>query len=264
MSSYPDARSKSRRPFITTAYRPDAEGVLHPELPSRCPFSSSDEPTPCVLGLHHVRERKTGPCFGLAVLACSVHRRSFTLYPPGFAPYQRSAVVRLSWDGSPVVEALDEEASAEEDLEERRLRREFRDTFFEAALDASRGESWARDSLAEVPDRWWSTQCRSLDFCRDLLGLGPEMEEHQRELIASVLRVDLISLREHAQELRDREGYVEIGVAIRRVLLGLRGGVRQALRFLFCGHVIGQWGRPIWWSGSGKMIDLPFPSPGTS
>jgi hypothetical protein len=263
MTSYPNPRSKSRRPFITTTYHPDAQGVLQPEIPARCPYSAASEETPCELIPHHVRGRKTGPGYGLAVMTCRTHGHGFTLYPPGFGPFQRWAVVQLSPDGASILATEGEEEEGGSRPDDRRLRRDFLDTFFQAALDAAQSLPWPRDSLTETPDQWFSTQWRHLSLAADLLGVAPDMDDSQREVIASVLGTDLLRLREGAREIRDSKGYLTIGLVVRRVLLCLRGGVRQALRLLFCGHVIGQWGRPAWWDGARRSLStLPFPSPG--
>jgi hypothetical protein len=264
MTSYPDPRSKSRRPFITTAYHPDAQGVLQPEIPARCPYSTAGEETPCEVSFHHVRVRKTGPCYGLVVMTCLSHGRGFTLYPPGFGPYQRSAVVQLGPDGGPIMAREGEERGGGDSPDDSGLRRDFRDTFFQSALDAAQGIPWSRESLSEAPDQWFSTQWRHLRLSADLLGVAPDMDDSQRAVIASVLETDMLRLREGAQEIRDRRGYVTRGRVVRRVLLSLRGGVRRALRLLFCGHVIGQWGRPAFWDEARRsLIMLPFPPPGT-
>jgi hypothetical protein len=167
--------------------------------------------------------------------------------------------MRLAPDGSSVTTA----GGQQEGLgtgDERSWRRDFEDTFFEAALEAAEGRWWPRESFTEAPDRWFSTQGRHLSFAADLLGVSPGMEAGERERLASVLGTDLLTLREGAGEIRASQRYVTIGLVVRRVLLSLRGGVRRALRLLFCGHVIGQWGRPSLWDGARRrLITLPFP-----
>jgi hypothetical protein len=54
---------------------------------------------PCHLWVDHQRARKTGPCFQLTVVHCGLHRRAFTLYPPGHVPYGRIVVAPVSSGG---------------------------------------------------------------------------------------------------------------------------------------------------------------------
>jgi hypothetical protein len=48
------------------------------------------------------RKRKTGPAFALDVLLCHTHGCSFTVYPPGYGPYERQSLAPLSPSGEPL------------------------------------------------------------------------------------------------------------------------------------------------------------------
>jgi len=164
---------------------------------------------------------------------------AFTLYPSGFAPYQRLPTVRMAPDGS----ALEPDSSSPHDP----LDVSFNASLFEAALDASKGHAWARDSAASptvIPDRWWSTQCRHLAMAACLLALSATTSEQSCATIAMLLSVELIVLRAPL----GARGYRTLGGAIRRVLEQMRGGVRRALRLLYCGHVAALWGEPLHWN----------------
>ncbi|MEW6747897.1 MAG: hypothetical protein AB1486_34685 [Planctomycetota bacterium] len=249
MASYSVRVPKSRRPFLITPYHADPQGVLRPELPERCPYSKAGDNVTCELRAHHERPRRTGPCFPLQVMTCAGHGHGFTLYPPGFGPYQRRAVLRLGPDGSaPLAEP-----------ERPPLERDFAGTLFEAAVDASEGKAWSRDSLQGPADRWWPTQGRHLELSTRLLGLAAETEDGERVKIASLLALDTLLLCEETDRLRQGAGYRARGLAIRRVLLALRGGVQRALRLLSCGQVIGQWGEVHEWDRHARRLrSLPF------
>ncbi len=148
--SYP-ARPSARRSFVVTPYILAADGKLVAELPDRCPRASATTQPRCRVAAHHQRKRKTGPEFALLVARCDAHGCAFTLYPPGYAPYRRQALVRLGPDGTDL-----------QHDEPETLMRSFESTLFEAAVDASQGRAWAREP-GDVPgERWWSTQGRHL------------------------------------------------------------------------------------------------------
>ncbi len=228
-------RPRARRDFVITPYLPNASGALEPERPAMCPWQTPGEGA-CRLSEHHRRERKTGPCFPLVVLVCRGHRHAFTLYPPGHAPYQRRGVLRLGPDGSAVV--------GENDLA---ALWEFDSTLFEAALWARAGRAGARESGAQPPELWWSTQGRHLGLGAQLVGIGSGQDPRGRERVAETLAVDALLVHEQARLVETRPGYRTLGEAICRVLGALRGGVLRARRLLCSGHVIGLWGEPLHW-----------------
>jgi hypothetical protein len=77
--------SSPPRPFATVAYVPGEAAVLAPAvMPPSCVHASPGD-QPCVLVVHHTRERKAGPQIPVTVAQCRTHRRAFTLYPLGSA-----------------------------------------------------------------------------------------------------------------------------------------------------------------------------------
>lgn len=221
---------RAGRPFIVTPYVVGPEGVLVPEMPTACPSGAGDQQPDCKLHVHHHRDRKTGPRHRLTVVACRTHGRCFTLYPPGFWPYGRHPVVRLSPDGKELEDG-DPSAGA------------FTATLFEAAFDARQGRAWARDSHQRVPERWWSTQGRYLRLAARLLGVAEGLAEHVRESVAAVLSVGTLVLREHS----GARGYRQIGEAVCEILSHLQPGQKRPRQLLVCGHLIGRWGEPLHW-----------------
>lgn len=240
-------RPRARRDFIVTPYYPDASATLEPLRPTLCPWMSSKES--CSLSEHHRRERKTGPCFPLVVLVCRVHGHAFTLYPPGHAPYQRWAVLRLGPDGSVVVGEG-----------EREKLWEYESTLFEAARWARAGRAGGRESGVDPPELWWSTQGRHLQLAARLVGVSRGQDRRDRDTVAETLAVDALLLHEQARLVVTRPGYRILGQAICRVLGALRGGALRARRLLLCGYLVGHWGEPLHWDAVRRCFRRsPFP-----
>jgi hypothetical protein len=244
-ASYPEA-PRSHRPFIVTAYVVDSDGELEPQMPSSCP-QGAQAGEGCQLSLHHWRRRKTGPRHPLAVIDCGTHGSpAFTLYPPGYGPYRRQPVERLSPDGRPIGIESDPDAATE-----------LAGTLFEAAADARAGRAWARDGDAgdRPPERWWSTQGRHLGLAARLVGVAAELTEKARERVAAALSVGTLGLREKAKA----RGYRAIGDAVCSVLAAVGRGPRRSRRLLLCGHLVGRWGEPMHWDARrGVLRRSPF------
>ena len=218
-------------------------------MPSTCPRRSAQEAS-CDIRRHYLRVRKTGPGFPLTVVRCHKHKCAFTLYPPGFAPYQRKPVVALAPDGtSPIAEPRPG----------RRLEA-FEGTLFHAALDGERQEAWARNSEKGPPDRWWSTQGRHIRLASRLLGVSADTGARLREQLAAVLSVDHLFIRERTPA--EAAGYHARSKGVCAVLRRLTRGATAALRLLFCGHLIERWGLPWIWDPRRQVLErLPFRLP---
>lgn len=203
----------------------------------------------CVLGVHHVRERKTGPCFPLTVLRCvATHGMGFTLYPPGHVPYGRVRVAPVAPDGRAIEEGP-------------RGAEAFEGTIFEAALCASRGKAWDRES-AGGSERWWGTQWRRLAVALRICGLVPGLSEAEREVMAAAAGVALLLLREQARAVAAGPGYRRRGQAVEAVLGRLAGPPCTLSRLMAAGHRAGLWGSPLWWDGScARLRSWSFPGP---
>ena len=248
--SYP-ARPRSRTPFLITSYVACADGGLSAELPACCPCWTAAEQ--CKVSVHHRRHRKAGPPHPLVVAECATHATSFTLYPPGYAPYLRRPVQRLSPDGRAVAPESKPCKPAGE----------WQGTLFEAAVDAKDGRAWSRCSEAASADGrwcWWSTQGRHLRRTMDLVGVAADLADSVREAIATTLSVGTLVLR----QLSVAKGYRAIGAAVSDVLQSLHGGTRCAFRLLVCGHLVGLWGAPWRWDAARQVLERsPFSSDGT-
>ena len=240
----------ARRPFIVTPYVLAADDRLVAEVPEQCPRAPATSRSKCRISAHHLRKRKMGPGFALLVARCGEHGCAFTLYPPGFAPYRRQAVVRVGPDGSGML------SDPSVTLEER-----FEGTLFEAAVDAGRGRAWARESGDALPEHWWTTQGRHLNLASRILGVAQELPDRLREGLAAILRVDTLSLRDLAPSV----GYRARARAVCIVLRRLPAAAVTAVRLLRCGHLIGHWGEPLHWDPKRHALERdPFPLAGTA
>lgn len=250
-SSYPQ-QPPSCGPFIVTPYVIEPQDLLEAQKPSCCPVQGVCGHGECNLRVDHYRHRKTGPKHSLMVVKCRTHGYAFTLYPPGYAPYRRQAVMRVAPDGKPI---YGEGKDAPEP---------FDDTLFDAAFDARSGRPWARQSPSlpqPPPERWWGTQGRHLRMAARLVGLAAELGDTVRGCIATILSVSSLQLRDgsHAR------GYRGIGKAVCDVLQRIRGSVRRrALDLLVCGHLAGHWGEPLYWDVDRQSLERsPFLPAGT-
>jgi hypothetical protein len=222
------------RPFVTTAYVADAQGFFVPVLPERCPVAAPGER--CRLHVDHWRLRKTGPGFPLAVVCCSVHpMRRFTLYPPGYVPWGRVAVVPCSPAG-PVLR----------DGESGRL---FWDaTLFGAVreLAEAKGSShWERGARCRTRKR------RSRRAAR-LLGVDRGLDDCARELIALLIGVAALNL--HCAAARGVT-WRKRAAATLEVLGQIMPTASLLDSILEAGAVAGEWGTPWRWeAGRGWML----------
>jgi hypothetical protein len=241
-----EAQKNARKFFVISPYVLDSNRSPKAAMPTDCPLRKRGD-RPCDIRRHDYRARKTGPCFPLTIVRCHTHDRFFTLYPPGFAPYQRKPVLQLAPEGAPVLHE-----GADDPLQD------YDGTLFEAARDAERGCAWARDSDEEIPDAWWSTQGRHVDRALQLLGLSWQLADRLREAIAVILSVPCMLLRDRS--CTTNGGYRRKGKAVCDVLRVLSGGRQRATRLLFCGYVADMWGRPWTWDQNRACLEtLPFP-----
>ncbi len=247
-------RPRQSRPFICTLYFAAPDGRLCAKIPDRCPIRACGPPATIDCDIHpdHHRQRKTGPAHPLAVVRCHAHGVAFTLYPPGYAPYRRQSVLNLSYDGSSMIREKGRDKE----------RADFEGTLFESALDARRGVAWARRSdVSDPPDRYWAGQGRHLRLAARITGVARDLSERVRVLIAMVLSVDCLGLKEGARTT----GYRAIGKAVCSVLAKLKGRAYRARTLLICGAVVGCWGEPLHWDPKRRVLErAPFPVCGTA
>jgi len=217
-----------------------------PRMPDCGPCNGWDG-RPCRLGVHHLRDRKTGPCFPLTVVQCHTHGKAFTLYPPGHVPYGRKPIAPVAPDGS-------WPGRCEAEV--------FEGTVFEAAVDAAGGRAWPRfdeEWGRGGAERYWSTQCRWLQRSTWLLGLSEGLQAKESEEAAEVLGVERMLLHELSGEISKRPGYRSRGDAVCGVLGALSDGACVLDRLLYGGHLAGLWGKPFRWDPMAAVLrSMPF------
>lgn len=236
------------RTFIVTSYVSGEDGSLLPLVPSKAPCGVAADGE-CKIGVHHVRERVTGPGFALVVVRCHTHQQAFTLYPPGYAPYARRPVAPVVPDGGlPRLEAREQAEN-------------FRGSLFEAAVDAAAGHAWPREH-EHASEHWWRTQLRRLELAGAALGLSEAANSAQRHLIAETLAIPALVLEEQALGFcAAGVGYRERGAAVSAVLSKLRQTSLLPDRLLEAGHLAGCWGAPYRCSTAGGSLKrYPFRS----
>jgi len=232
--------------------------MLRPRLPLRCAYFDPAGPQ-CSVSHHHWRQRKTGPCHPLEVARCRTHGRAFTLYPPGYRPYGRQAVVPLAPDGSRLLGG--EDASADP------LEAELGGGMFAAALDAAAGRAWPRCSGrygAGGLERYWSSQGRMIERAMEVVGVHLVQGGEARGRIAEILGVERMLLDEQARAVRLAPGYRGRGRAVCAVLRAMPPSRQRCQRLLEGGRLAGSWGTP-WYRTSprGELVRMPFRGSGT-
>ena len=240
-------QSQERLPFATTTYKAGNNGVLRPELPSRCVFATGAQT--CSIFVDHYRLRKTGPCFSLAVVGCSIHPRGrYTLYPPGHFPYGRKPVAPYSPSGEVLLNVATSRPLWET-------------TIFDAAMDAANGERWSSDSPWD-DSRRRRTQGRQLELTGRLIGVHPKLNGDVQERIATRLAVATMTLLNGAKTWA--VGWKMRGEAILAVLAAIPKQVSLLDRLMAAGAVGGLWAmrHPQRWDadrGRGTWIIAPLP-----
>lgn len=207
------------------------------EIPPRCPRweEGLDE---CKAVKNGWRPRDTGPCHPLRRAKCH-HGPGYTLYPPGYGPYQREPVAPMSPGGELVrVGAGDESVSPGVPAWLR--------TLFAGALDAARGLSWSRESPADDPRRR-RTQRRHIALAATLLGLAADLDEDLSQRIASFLGVAWLVLSDQRSAYQSASTYEDRGAAVVSVLALVPVDRSLGHRLLMAGFIAGLWGRPERW-----------------
>jgi len=218
-----------------TVYETD-EGALRPTLPLHCPFGGDG--AECRVGAHCRRERLQGPEFALVVAVCHAHRRYFTLYPPGWAPWGRVPIRRAISGEPPARESALFDAEA----------------LFDAALDAAAGRLWPVQSMGALGCA--KTQLCWIRRCGAWLGIAGS--ERAAEAAAGVLELPLSML------LDARRGFAgadrrRSGAAVGRLLRHRAWTAADLRRLLVVGGRNGVCGR-AWISGSTGVSQPVFPA----
>lgn len=213
-----------------------------PEMPSWCVRGSRGK---CRLRIDHFRERKTGPCYPLAVVVCSGHELAFTLYPPGHVPYGRVAVAPVGSGGEMIAEPGSEGSTS--------ARWAWGMTVFAAAMDAAHAVAWPRGSPWQDRRRW-RTQGRHLEVAARLVAVGAGIGARKREQVARLLGVALLVISSAAESYRNAVGYRARAVAVLDVVAELYRADSVGDRLQAAGSAVGLWGAPSRWDPGGEAF----------
>ena len=175
-------------------------------LPTRCIDADSEadgapdgDDVPCRIGVHHLRDRKTGPAVPIAVLYCYTHGRAFTLYPLGPFPYGRAALAPVDSDDGPSRAANGEPAEPDA--------LDWSSTVFGGAVEMS--ETGTKPQPIAPADAWWATEPPDvLKRPAPLLGLEPAFDGTSAELLDHQLGIPSLRLNDARQAYRQARGVV--------------------------------------------------------
>jgi hypothetical protein len=184
-----------------------AHGVLR-DVPGQCPWRSAD--ADCVISVHSLRERKSGPTHPLAICRCLTHDIAFTVYPPGFVPYARRTLLGGEPSTAP--------------------------SFREVAADAAAGQAWPR-AAPGGSDRWWSTQIRVVE--RLFHAVGGRPDHHEAIAVAIGASLTLLTAAHRDAGFRSR------GQAALDVVEML--GTEPLEKVLLAGFLTSAWGPAFHW-----------------
>jgi hypothetical protein len=242
-----DPQTVARRHFVVTPYEPDGDRLL-PQLPDSCPVEAQDGQS-CRLFQDHFRERKSGPAFALCVMRCRTHATAFTLYPPGYTPWGRKPWVREG-----VV------AKVEDDIEDNA--EWFRNTYFDAALDAAAGVFWSREKIIDADFATPSDLTQECHLSRAIRLLGIDQEPSLREVFAHLLRLPGQTLHDAAQIIEQPPSLADLGRAVCTVLEAIPCRLTQVFEYLAtCGAAVGLWPPlHVWHPALRWLLPRPFPA----
>lgn len=192
---------------------------------------------------HSYRPRVTGPCFPILIMKCETHKVHFTVYPLGHFPYGREPLIAVAPDGKP---SQEEQAKGDEDAC-------WKDTMFQAALDAAERKAWPREHR-KPSQRWWPQQRRLLVWAMTLLGIGLDPVSKGAERIAAALAVPLVLLKQGLEQIRARPGYHSRARAVRCVLRSIPADAGRLDRLLAAGCLAGMWRQPFRWDPHTKKL----------
>jgi hypothetical protein len=226
---------------VTAAYVPRGAAALGPAvMPRGCVHAAIGDEA-CVLVVHHVRARKTGPRIPVTVLQCRTHRRAFTLYPLGHLPYGRLAVAPVGLDGE-LMRATDGEPQVDGK----------RPPAWSTTLFGSAFAAIHATTVKLTDPRWWATEApERLAQGAAILGVHPELSVQTADAIAFRLEIPRLVLRHAAGEYEQARGRAARG----RVLVGVLGELGDTClldRVLAAGACAGCWGTVTRWDGASR------------
>ena len=242
-----DPQTVARRLFVVTPYEPDGDMLL-PQLPDTCPVKAQDGQA-CRLFQDHFRERKSGPAFALCVMRCRTHETGFTLYPPGYTPWGRKPWVCEGVVGKGK-DAVKDNAEW------------FRNTYFEAALDAADGVFWPREKISDADFATPSDLTQECHLSRAIRLLGIDQEPSRREIFAQLYDIPGQTLKDAARIMGQRSHLADLGRAVCTVLEAIPSTLTRVFEQLaICGAAVGLWPPlHVWHPALRRLLPRAFPS----
>ena len=242
-----DPQTVARRLFVVTPYEPDGDRLL-PQLPDTCPVAAQDGQC-CRLFQDHFRARKTGPAFALCVMRCRTHETGFTLYPPGYTPWGRKPWVCEGVVGKGK-DAVKDNAEW------------FRNTYFEAALDAADGVFWPREKISDSDFAIPSDLTQECHLSRAIRLLGIDQEPSRREIFAQLYDIPGQTLKDAARIMGQRSHLADLGRAVCTVLEAIPSTLTRVFEQLaICGAAVGLWPPlHVWHPALRRLLPRAFPS----
>jgi hypothetical protein len=189
---------------FTAPYFKDDKGILRPHRPKSCPYQVSG--LKCLIKFNGFRKRKSGTQYPIAICRCKSHKRTFTIYPPGWTPFSRRQNVPLSPNGFNIIFS-----SSESD--------QWQNTSFGAAIDAANLKFWPQmtgdipawtKKSGVIPYGVAKTQRRHIAGILALFALSPTSNNLQAKVVAE-LNLDLSILASAAIRVRDGPGIENCG-----------------------------------------------------
>ena len=241
-----DPQTVARRYFVVTPYEKAGDQLL-PQLPDTCPRGVEDGQA-CRLFTDHFRARKTGPRFALGVMRCRTHEIGFTLYPPGYPPWGRKPWVREG-----VV------AKVEDDLEDNAER--FRNTYFDAALEAAQRVFWPREKTIDSDFATPSDLTQECHLSRAIRLLGINQEPSLREVFAQLLYIPGQILHDAARIIGQQPHLADLGRAVCTVLAAIPSTLTRVFESLAIGGAtVGLWPPlHVWCPKLHRLLPRVFP-----
>jgi hypothetical protein len=226
---------------VTASYVPRSSTVLGPAvMPRGCVHAATGDEA-CILAVHHVRERKTGPRIPVTVLQCRTHRRAFTLYPLGHHPYGRLAIAPVGLDGE-VLRSTDGAPQVDGK----------RPPAWSTTLFGSAFAALHAPTIKLTDPRWWATEApERLAQGATILGVHPALSAQAADAIAFRLEIPRLVLRQAADAYEHARGRAARG----RVLVGVLGELGDAClldRVLAAGVCAGCWGTVTRWDAASR------------
>jgi len=223
-------KKKAEREFLICDYFKDEMGRMRCEKPMMLPCGADG--CACQVWVHDWRDRAEGPGFELMIVYCKTHNRYFTVYPPGWAPYERSRVV----PGADAASGVDT----------------WEGTVFHSAVS----DSWLSRYKCDGKTNW-HTHRRRLLHGGKLLGLTGDtgVAEEASALLEAPLAVHLAARQQFACGNLSSQRQ-----AVRSVLESVDVTPRLWRQMVRAGFVAGVWGRP-WYCGASGALESLFHSP---